>query len=424
VVLYTPTIESGVDFSEKNHFDRMYCFISNGSCSPRAFLQMTGRVRNLISNDIRCYYDEKMMKINGNLYVPTLDEFEENYLYNVRKSDDFIIEEYNDVLTLEVRKTAFTKVYAYNQLEDYLKCFRFMDTLKEQIIEKGHKYYDNEDAPEVEPEKEEYIEEDDASQYTNSLEEKAVSLESSEKVDEVLMTMQEETAPSTTAASRVTLKDFEDLLAIKNIDDETAELIENKKKKNAEDKLCLERYYIEKKFKLVDGEFSKEFLFHWYQKEHILNNALYSLNLKQIPDGEADEKGRIKNKLKYLQQILDIYGFSSIIDMKRVIILNDEIRQKMEDSKLMTDNYNELMSAYKKRMRSDANKFDIKKFTPLANSILNEYGVKITSKKDQKQVNYVRKNTQIYKLEEENKGLLVIIKRNVPMNIITNMLDL
>ena len=46
VVIYTPTIDAGVDFNIRDYFDRMYCFLSSGSTqvTPRGFLQMTGRI--------------------------------------------------------------------------------------------------------------------------------------------------------------------------------------------------------------------------------------------------------------------------------------------------------------------------------------------------------------------------------------------
>lgn len=53
LLIYSPTIESGVDCTA-NHFHKMYCILcdSGGTCSQRSLLQMTGRVRNLASNDI------------------------------------------------------------------------------------------------------------------------------------------------------------------------------------------------------------------------------------------------------------------------------------------------------------------------------------------------------------------------------------
>lgn len=57
VVLYSPCIESGVDFNLE-HFDKVYGVMKNGdkTCSQRAFLQMIGRIRTLKDYTITCLY--------------------------------------------------------------------------------------------------------------------------------------------------------------------------------------------------------------------------------------------------------------------------------------------------------------------------------------------------------------------------------
>eukprot|EP00798_Chlamydomonas_sp_ICE-L_P011573 gene11573-biopygen15747 len=52
IVVYTPTISAGVDFSTE-HFDRMYLYLCPGSAAPMGALQMTGRVRHLVDTDVR-----------------------------------------------------------------------------------------------------------------------------------------------------------------------------------------------------------------------------------------------------------------------------------------------------------------------------------------------------------------------------------
>jgi hypothetical protein len=50
-VCYSPTIGPGINY-DTEHFDEMFCILSKGSCSPRYFMQMCGRVRKLKSNVI------------------------------------------------------------------------------------------------------------------------------------------------------------------------------------------------------------------------------------------------------------------------------------------------------------------------------------------------------------------------------------
>lgn len=58
VIMYSPTIESGVDFNIPQVY-RMYGILKNGdnTCSQRAFLQMCGRIRQLEELDILCHYE-------------------------------------------------------------------------------------------------------------------------------------------------------------------------------------------------------------------------------------------------------------------------------------------------------------------------------------------------------------------------------
>eukprot|EP00798_Chlamydomonas_sp_ICE-L_P008530 gene8530-biopygen2740 len=59
VVVYTPTISAGVDFSTE-HFDRMYLYLCPGSTAPMGALQMTGRVRHLVDTDVRTLVAKNM----------------------------------------------------------------------------------------------------------------------------------------------------------------------------------------------------------------------------------------------------------------------------------------------------------------------------------------------------------------------------
>eukprot|EP00798_Chlamydomonas_sp_ICE-L_P014848 gene14848-biopygen23878 len=59
IVVYTPTISAGVDFSTE-HFDRMYLYLCPGSAAPMGALQMTGCVRHLVDTDVRTLVAKNM----------------------------------------------------------------------------------------------------------------------------------------------------------------------------------------------------------------------------------------------------------------------------------------------------------------------------------------------------------------------------
>ena len=60
LLIYSPTVESGVDFDVKDHFYKCYCVLSDKSTSYRALCQMLNRVRHYQNNDILCFIDEHM----------------------------------------------------------------------------------------------------------------------------------------------------------------------------------------------------------------------------------------------------------------------------------------------------------------------------------------------------------------------------
>ena len=41
ILIYSPSIEAGVNIDIENYFNKLYCILSSGSTSQRSFLQMT-----------------------------------------------------------------------------------------------------------------------------------------------------------------------------------------------------------------------------------------------------------------------------------------------------------------------------------------------------------------------------------------------
>jgi tRNA A37 threonylcarbamoyladenosine biosynthesis protein TsaE len=54
LLIYSPTIESGVDYNVMNHFDKCYSILTNKSTSYRAYFQMLNRVRYYKNNTVSC----------------------------------------------------------------------------------------------------------------------------------------------------------------------------------------------------------------------------------------------------------------------------------------------------------------------------------------------------------------------------------
>lgn len=63
LVMYSPCVSAGVDFSAA-HFHRLYIYVCPLSCTPLGALQMTGRVRSLADDTVRCCA-ARTMQITG-----------------------------------------------------------------------------------------------------------------------------------------------------------------------------------------------------------------------------------------------------------------------------------------------------------------------------------------------------------------------
>ena len=63
----TPTITSGVSFNIKNHFYRVYGYITNGSNSHRSYVQQINRIRYPITNEYDIFVKKNVLLMNGNV---------------------------------------------------------------------------------------------------------------------------------------------------------------------------------------------------------------------------------------------------------------------------------------------------------------------------------------------------------------------
>ena len=147
VVLYSPTIESGVDFNVE-HFDKIYCIVKNGAmtCSQRSLLQMQGRIRQVKDKNVWCLYDGPT---HTNSLIYTYDDVLSYFRYYESVNGKKIIEdvEYEREIingeVIEKRKnkdiTLFDKISILNEVEDLNKNPNiFLTVLNKLILKKGH----------------------------------------------------------------------------------------------------------------------------------------------------------------------------------------------------------------------------------------------------------------------------------------------
>ena len=391
LIMYSPTIEAGLDFNEP-HFHKIYCFLNNGSCSPRALLQMIGRIRSLEDPNILCFY-EKTMKyysVGHTIYIPHVDETEELLLkHDASLPNETITLDDNGKLRLTVTKNPFTRVFAHNFIENYEKRVGFMPKFKEILAEKEHDYL-NED---------EIIEETNTTELADSVEQPNLNpFDCSETTG--------------TSASKSTVH-MDDLLAAPFINEFDRVDLEKLQKQNKLDKLgklALQKYYLVRDFKLTPERFDLPFLINWYGKDHIRKNALFAMGKLKVDITQDPILNKLPQKLQYLKLFLNTYGFTGLLD-EQTITKTPEMVAKMQATGLSNfDKYKELMTVFEKPIqRSENNVFSIAKFSKLADMVLQEFGFTLKSNRTQIRSDGARTYQTYYTISEYREGIKNII---------------
>lgn len=108
VVLFSPTIQSGVDFNVK-HFDKVYGIIGDGSntCCQRSFLQMIGRIRHIKVPKIICLYQNIKL------------------LYSDSEPDKLVLNSSQQPLP-----HIYTDVYTFDDMLNYVKHYQALNGKK------------------------------------------------------------------------------------------------------------------------------------------------------------------------------------------------------------------------------------------------------------------------------------------------------
>jgi hypothetical protein len=119
ILIYSPSVESGVDFNIVNYFYKCYAVLSNLSTSYRAFNQMLNRVRYFENNEILCYIGKINWKTDDILY--RFDEMKYSKYTSVKNCNLVTILVHNDV----------EKINTSNY---------FITSLLKLLVEKGHTY--------------------------------------------------------------------------------------------------------------------------------------------------------------------------------------------------------------------------------------------------------------------------------------------
>lgn len=145
ILIYTPTIESGVNF-DLPHFDKIYGIISSHSTSPRAFMQMLSRVRKLTNDNIHIYLNR--LRFSERAYFLTYDEanmFMRNRIFNKIEKQILYqnLKSYNDrerpIESNEKYMNLYLEICIYNFVEEVNSREKFfVPYLVHLMKKKGH----------------------------------------------------------------------------------------------------------------------------------------------------------------------------------------------------------------------------------------------------------------------------------------------
>ena len=120
ILIYSPSVESGVDFNIINYFYKCYSVLSNQSTSYRAFNQMLNRVRFYENNEILCF-------------MPLTMEWKpKEILY---RYDELKLTKYNNI---EINN--LVNVLIHNDTEKINSNNYFISSLVAMLENKGHTY--------------------------------------------------------------------------------------------------------------------------------------------------------------------------------------------------------------------------------------------------------------------------------------------
>lgn len=294
VLIYSPTIESGVDMNLE-HFDRIFVVLSACSTSPRGLLQMCARVRKIKHKNIYLYTNKLPYKEKASFY--TFAETEDYVLDLCNKYMKPII---TDNL-VKFKYDLFTQNLIYNETEYLNKSpHYFIPYLIQLLTKKGHKF--------------KFIP-------------KIKHHHKPKKVENVL--------------------DFKkEILEAPTINNEEYEKLLKKQNRNRatrQEKATIEKYLYMKYWNLK--KLTEENLDDIYRKTHML------INLKKLIQDEdnkfitTDEKyartydeARMKEQMKIIKKLIKLLGFDNINDKKLIPreIFNTNVDQAQQKSILFT----------------------------------------------------------------------------------------
>lgn len=367
IIIYSPAVESGVDFNVEDYIDNVYVVMCSNSTSQRGLNQMIKRVRKLKNKNILVY--------TNNLTLQN-DTYLKYYYYNVSEIkafySDLVGEKINFELVnglVELKQDKNEKYNLYDVLTIYNKqeqinknCCCFIPLFIKMITDKGHTY-----------------------EITEG--------KGKKKKQEVNVIHD-------------VIKNIEKLT-----EEQYNELIKRQKKRNLDEneKLQIKKYIYEKTFNIEFND--EETIKKYYGKLNVMSNAYRLFNEdNKYKDSKLKNTEREK-KIKIIKKIMQLFKISEIKE-KNITLSKKDLEDNIESFDRIIQE-NKILLNLNKNIKINSTNGVLGSLK----TILNNYGIEIENKSIQKKIN--GKNTR------ENECLIFLdnnIKEKVNNNIFVSFM--
>jgi hypothetical protein len=136
VLIYSPTIESGVNFDVQDHFNKIYAIVCSKSTSPRGFFQMLNRCRKISDNNVMILNQSLKFYDTKNFYK--YDEVKEGLIYENDIKINHIDVQIDNKIVKKLALTLYDQIYIHNRVESINKSHYFLDIFCQMAENKGH----------------------------------------------------------------------------------------------------------------------------------------------------------------------------------------------------------------------------------------------------------------------------------------------
>lgn len=317
LLIYSPSVESGVDFNIENYFYKCYAILNAQSTTYRAFNQMLNRVRYYESNEVLCLMPKCMeYKVNEILY----------------RFDEMLHTKY-----IGIERNNLIDILIHNDTERINSTNYFICAFISSLNKKGHTH-----------------------KYLNDTE--PIEEKNKDKVNGKVHTIK-----SISHAKIINLETYETLIKQQ----------QKNKEISREEFYEIQRFYYSRVFKVEPCEVNEKWLTERYDKANVPKNW-NKLNLKNEDRHHFDDTDYlIKFGWERIDNIKKLLGLLGVSIEDNKIVVNNEVdyeKSSEEILKFISD------KKFKTLFNNDRQIKGLNVLKVL-NDTINEYGISVTKKK-------------------------------------------